>query len=175
LITAVGSGCPQCGIIGEGSASRCSSSTIYLHPGQMAVNSGKRRVITILGSCVSVCLWDPSREIGGVNHFLMPVAASAGMDAPGKFAATAVPELISRMVEAGARPQQMLASLFGGARIFSVSPEKERHLGLVNADAAREILRSYSIPVVHEDTGGDRARKNYMCPWDGSVRVVKLG
>ena len=27
---------------------------------------------TTLGSCVSVCLWEPSRQIGGMNHFLLP-------------------------------------------------------------------------------------------------------
>ncbi len=27
---------------------------------------------TELGSCVSLCLWDPIRKIGGMNHYLLP-------------------------------------------------------------------------------------------------------
>ena len=27
---------------------------------------------TILGSCVSVCLYDPGVGVGGMNHFLLP-------------------------------------------------------------------------------------------------------
>ena len=27
---------------------------------------------TVLGSCVAVCLYDPGKKIGGMNHILMP-------------------------------------------------------------------------------------------------------
>ena len=44
----------------------------YLHPGRLLVSTEPAAVTTILGSCVSVCLWDESRGIGGMNHHLLP-------------------------------------------------------------------------------------------------------
>jgi len=28
----------------------------------------------VLGSCVAVCLWDKRRGVGGMNHFVLPIA-----------------------------------------------------------------------------------------------------
>ena len=35
---------------------------------------------TVLGSCVAMCLRDPVRGVGGMNHFLLPDGAGSGTD-----------------------------------------------------------------------------------------------
>jgi len=49
-------------------------SQLYLFPGQFVVMSEKATVTTVLGSCVSVALFDPKKRIAGMNHFLLPQA-----------------------------------------------------------------------------------------------------
>ena len=46
---------------------------LFLYPGQLVVTKDAMEITTILGSCVSVCLFDPIRRIAGMNHFLLPV------------------------------------------------------------------------------------------------------
>ena len=64
-------------------------SNFYLHPGQIFVSAESYAVTTILGSCVSACLWDPLTKIGGINHFLLPVEVGAA-HASGRFGNLAV-------------------------------------------------------------------------------------
>ena len=45
---------------------------IYLHPGGLWAEPCAATITTVLGSCVSVCLWDPERALGGINHFVLP-------------------------------------------------------------------------------------------------------
>jgi len=48
-------------------------SSVYIAQGEIAVGDNKDMVIsTILGSCISICLWDPAAEVGGMNHLLLP-------------------------------------------------------------------------------------------------------
>jgi hypothetical protein len=44
---------------------------LNLNPGGWAIEAS-RPLATLLGSCVSVCLFDPKLMIGGMNHFLLP-------------------------------------------------------------------------------------------------------
>ena len=43
-----------------------------IHPGEWAVDD-TRPIATLLGSCVSVCLYDPKLRFGGANHFMLPI------------------------------------------------------------------------------------------------------
>ena len=45
---------------------------IKILPGQYYAAKGDVAIITVLGSCVSACLWDPQLNIGGMNHFMLP-------------------------------------------------------------------------------------------------------
>src|ERR1700690_1355369 len=42
-------------------------------PGEFYVtNSPHERIVTTLGSCISVCIRDPEAAVGGMNHFMLP-------------------------------------------------------------------------------------------------------
>jgi chemotaxis protein CheD len=45
---------------------------VKIHIGEIYTSSEPAVVETILGSCVSVCLFDPVRKTGGMNHILLP-------------------------------------------------------------------------------------------------------
>ena len=45
---------------------------IFLQPGDFYFGDKDTRIRTILGSCVSITLWHPTRLIGGMCHFLLP-------------------------------------------------------------------------------------------------------
>ena len=48
---------------------------IHITQGEKVASADPDAVIsTILGSCVSCCLWDPQAGVGGMNHMLLTVS-----------------------------------------------------------------------------------------------------
>lgn len=127
---------------------------VYLAPGQLFSSSEAVEATTILGSCVSVCLWDLEAGVGGLNHFLLPDGAAASS----RFASHAVPLLVSQVVELGASRERLRAKLFGGACVLEAFRASQA-LGARNVEAARQLLAAQQIRVVAEDVGGDLGRK----------------
>ena len=134
------------------SVSAVPESTDYLHPGQLFASAEPSAVMTVLGSCVVVCLWDPEAGVGGVNHYLLPQGIGRGMSAL-RYGSLAIPELIRRVQAIGALPSRMRAKVFGGAGLNGDGA------GTENIEIARACLALAQIPIVAEDVGGQVGRK----------------
>jgi chemotaxis protein CheD len=143
----------------------------YLHAGQMHVARAPTAITTILGSCVSVCLFDPSTGIGGMNHFLLPHHVER--ERSPRFGTVAVPELVESVVRAGGRRGGLQAKVFGGASVIHAF-RGSRNLGEENARLAVRLLEEAGIPVLDADVGGNRGRKVVFHSDEGSVWVRKL-
>lgn len=120
---------------------------------------------TILGSCVSACVWDPQAHVGGMNHFLLPEAPEG---APGdrRYGVQAMELLINALLARGARRDRLRAKVFGGGRMT----EGMADIGLRNAEFVRRFLRDEDIPVEGESLGGTSARRIQFWPGTGRVR-----
>ncbi len=144
----------------------------YLHQGQVVAFATPTVVTTVLGSCVSVCLWDELSGVGGVNHFLLPEPAP-GQAPSARYAAFAFEQLLARLVALKARPDRLQAKLFGGATLAK-TPDATS-LGLRNAEIARQLLEEHRIPVIAEDSGGGCGRKLRFETHTGTAWVRFLG
>src|SRR3990170_1447004 len=71
---------------------------------------GAHSVTTVLGSCISVCLWDPVSRTGGMNHYLLPYWNGDGLKTP-KYGNIAIPMLLERLVNAGCRKGDLIAKV----------------------------------------------------------------
>ena len=129
----------------------------YLQPGQLHVATTPTAITTILGSCVAVCLWDPTRRVGGMNHFILPNLAAGNVASP-RFGNTAMEELVAKVRGANGRLPLLRARVFGGACMFE-SLKTSEHLGQQNATLAIEFLSRRGIDIVQIDVGGNRGRK----------------
>jgi chemotaxis protein CheD len=145
---------------------------VYLQPGQLVASAEPTRVTTILGSCIAVCLWDPAIGVGGMNHYLMPFR-TGDRDASDRFGSVAIPRLIERLMELGARQPRLVAKVFGGACVIGKA-QRDDHLGLQNARLAFEVLSQAGIPVEAQDVGGNRGRKLIFHTDDGSAWLKLL-
>lgn len=124
---------------------------------------------TVLGSCVSVCLRDPARAIGGLNHFLLPGAdPSTGRDV--KYGAHAMELLVNAMLRAGAERGRLEGQIYGGANVYA----KLGRIGEANALFARAYLRTEGFRLLAEDTGGRVGRRLRFDPRTGIARVQYL-
>lgn len=143
----------------------------YLHPGHSFHSPRATIVTTILGSCVSVCMWDAWRGIGGLTHYLLPTPINGRTD-PSRFGATAIPLLAQQLRSLGAR--DLCAKVFGGSAINSALAADKRDLGTRNAEIAIEVLLKLEIAVVAQDLGGNRGRKLLFQTDNGYAWVKRL-
>jgi len=146
---------------------------VYLHPGQLFASVQFSAVTTVLGSCVSLCLWDPVTRIGGMNHYLLPFWVGDDIASP-RFGTVAIETLIEKVLLLGARKNHLRAKLFGGACVIEAFREREDHIGIVNARLAENLLRVEGIPVVEQDLVGCRGRKLIFHTDDGATWVKYL-
>ena len=148
---------------------------VYLLPGELVAVGGDapRTLVTILGSCVSVCLWDRRGRGGGMNHYLLP---RRGPDAPrsGRHGDSAVSMLVSKVLALGADRRDLRAKIFGGAHVLASVPMGGRTLGNENIQVAVAALRDEGVQVVSEDVGGTRGRKLAFNTVDGTALVWRL-
>ena len=142
--------------------------TIHVIQGEHHVSDQPGAMLTtVLGSCVSACLHDPDRRIGGMNHFLLP-------DSPGprdiRHASAAMEQLINSLLKRGARRERLVAKLFGGARMLQGLPD----IGRRNGEAALTFLRGEGIRVEAQSLGGHQARRVRFWPENGRAQQLLL-
>jgi chemotaxis protein CheD len=145
----------------------------YLHAGHLFVSATPCRVSTILGSCVSVALFDPVAQVGGLNHFLLPQGPENTAPSA-RFGAIAVPWLIEALVAAGAQRRALQAKVFGGACVLRAFRTTAGNLGTKNVQVAKAVLQAEGIPIVAEDVDGERGRKLIFQTHDGAAWVRSL-
>jgi chemotaxis protein CheD len=142
----------------------------YLHPGQLCFATDPTVVTTVLGSCVSVCLYDEEHTAAGVNHFLLP-GTLARTESP-RFGESANAILLLRFRELGLPVSRLRAKVFGGA---SMGGSAAGDLASRNVEVAVDFLRGHGIPIVSQDTGGERGRKLIFRTSDATAWVRLLG
>jgi chemotaxis protein CheD len=152
------------------------SATTYLHPGQMTVSAEPVTVMTILGSCVAVCLWDSVRRVGGMVHYLLPRwEPHSGFKTP-RYGDIAIESLLEKMKALNCRTTVMQARVFGGGCVLKAfrNPGKG-HLGERNAEIAHQLLEQYRIPLIECDTLGNTTRKVTFHTETGIAKVTRIG
>ncbi|HEX6095199.1 MAG TPA: chemotaxis protein CheD [Thermoanaerobaculia bacterium] len=139
----------------------------YLPPGALIASAEPLEVTTILGSCVSVCLWDADAGIGGMNHYLLPTGAATEQAQRYGDAANAM--LLERVLALGANMRRLRAKVFGGACVVKAFRNGVTTFAERNIRVAQEFLREQRIQLVNEDVGGERGRKLRFRTDDGQA------
>jgi chemotaxis protein CheD len=147
---------------------------VKILPGQYhAARTGA--ITTVLGSCVSTCLWDPAERIGGMNHFMLPGdTASQGSPwaASARFGVYAMEVLINEMIHLGADRRRMMAKVFGGARLLSGFDRLD--VGAKNVEFVLEFLKVEGIRVLAQDLLDVSPRKVVFFVDTGKAQVKRL-
>jgi chemotaxis protein CheD len=135
-------------------------------PGEYFATERDLAMVTLLGSCVSACLWDAKRGIGGMNHFMLPGAGDSA-----RLGIYAMEVLINRMLRCGAERGSLVAKVFGGANVLE---GMALNIGSQNAAFVLEFLREERIPVIAQDLQDLCPRKVAFFPASGRVLVKRL-
>lgn len=127
-----------------------------------------------LGSCVGIGIYDTINRNTGLVHIMLP--ASRGFTDQTnlfKFADTAIIKTVGILISEGARKENLVAKIAGGAKMFLGMDVI--NVGQKNIIATKKALSYLKIPIVAEDTGGNNARTVEMHSLDGKLVVRTLG
>ncbi len=146
---------------------------VKILPGQYHATDDDTIITTVLGSCVSVCLYDTVNGVGGMNHYMLP----GDKGAPGKsgngsarYGTNAMRLLIEHVIQLGAVRACLEAKVFGAGRVMDGMSD----VGRQNADFAMCYLNHQKIRIAAVDVGDNCPRKIYFSPATGQVFVKRI-
>ena len=148
---------------------------VKILPGEYFVTPRDLLIVTVLGSCVSVCLRDPQNGIGGMNHFRLPGNSDDGfgpVSSSARYGVYAMEVLINHLLKLGARRHQLEAKVFGGGCVLRGITAN--NIGQRNVDFVLDYLHTEGIELLAEDLLDIYPRKVYFFPASGRVLVKKL-
>lgn len=141
--------------------------------GQIAVGRDRDELVSVLGSCVGVVVFHPRRRIAVLAHVILP-ASSGRSGAPGKFADTAIPEILLLLAKEGQANSGLVAKLAGGAQMFG-NATGPMQIGEGNVAAITKLLGHHNIRVIAHDLGGTKGRRISVDCQTGLVDVEVAG
>lgn len=150
------------------------SDAVKVLPGEYFVAEEDLVLVTVLGSCVSACIRDRRRGVGGMNHFMLPDNGREAetLSPSARYGAYAMEVLINHLLKLGARREQLEAKIFGGGRVMASLAGSD--VGPRNVAFVRDYLSREHIPVVAEDLLDIYPRKVYYFPVSGRVMLKKM-
>jgi chemotaxis protein CheD len=162
----------------------CAAQAVRILPGEYFASADGTVITTLLGSCVSVCLFDRGSSVGGMNHFMLPQVmlgsnatrcadpgtGSCNSVCSARYGACAMRHLLMRLEELGASRSRLEAKLFGAGRVMAGMSD----IGQKNSEFALGYLQERGIRVVASDLGGFCPRKVSFFPATGRALVKRL-
>jgi chemotaxis protein CheD len=151
--------------------------TVKVLPGEFYVSTQNEMISTVLGSCVSACIYDRQRGIGGMNHFMLPEplggergswADTVGRAA--RYGNDAMEQLINAILKAGGQRVNLAVKVFGGGRVLATMTD----IGQRNIAFVRRYLEAERLAVQAEDLGDVHPRHVQFFPSTGKARVKHL-
>jgi chemotaxis protein CheD len=139
----------------------------YLHPSTICVSKDSQWVTTVLGSCVAVCFIDEKKNIGGINHYMIPFWNGDGLESP-KYGNVSILQLFQKMLDIGAKKEDIVCKIFGGAQVLGEN-HSVFNVGRRNVELAYKMVTELGISVVSSSTGGKQGRKIHFNTGTGEV------
>ncbi len=163
------------------------SEVLTIFAGEIYISTKKEIISTVLGSCISVCLYDSSAGIGGMNHFMLPEdTGNRGRlytqdllkkeELTGKamrYGITAMEVLIGEMQKSGAKRKNFKAKIFGGGNVL-VKKLPGQSIGDKNIGFARAFLKLEEIEIEGENVGNNYGRKIFFLTGQNKIFVKKV-
>jgi len=142
-------------------------------PGEYFVTSTNVLMVTVLGSCVSACIRDREKGIGGMNHFMLADSGEmSAVSSSARYGTYAMEILINHLLKLGARKSNLEAKVFGGGRVMALLSSSQ--VGERNSRFVIDFLKTEGIAVAAQDLLDIYPRKVYFFPHTGKVLVKKL-
>jgi chemotaxis protein CheD len=149
---------------------------LNLQPGELLVTQEPQWVITLLGSCVAVTMFNARVQLAAICHAMLPKPRDNNVPGPGpndivRYVSHAIPAMAERFAQLGLQPDEVEVKMFGGGNVIDLGgdPHKDRSIGDANVALARKLLHSARFQIQGESVGGNRGCKILFNTQNGQV------
>jgi chemotaxis protein CheD len=143
---------------------------VQVLPGELHVTDEDIVIGTVLGSCVSACLRDVRRGIGGINHFMLPYVVRGDDGESARYGVYALECLVNQVLGPLGTRADLEVKAFGGGRVI----EGGGDIGRGNIELVRRFFASENIPITAEDLGDQFARRVRYWPRTGRTQIQRI-
>ncbi len=150
--------------------------TVKVLPGEFYISNQQEVLTTVLGSCVSACIHDPRRRIGGMNHFMLPQPLgerdgwSSTVGRAARYGSDAMEQLINALLAAGSQRADLQVKVFGGGRVLAQLTD----IGERNIEFVKRYIAAENLKLLASDLGDVYPRQVQFFPDSGRARVRLL-
>lgn len=153
---------------------------VHLKPGEMHFACRPTVVQTLLGSCVSVTLYNSRMAVGSICHAMLPrcdqMECYEGDSIYYRHVDCSVIKMVVEFKRLGIGTHEIEAKIIGGANMFESCDfaDEFRRVGNQNIDMAFTILEKEKIRLVTSHVGGSLGRKLLFYSHTGEVFVQRV-
>lgn len=162
----------------------------FLSVGEVFVARGPTKIVTILGSCISVIMFVPKLKMAAICHAQLPspfpseanckqecpircYRKKSGNPSDLKFVSCSIDFMLSELRKISVAPADINVSLVGGAHVLNSSIVRPS-IGEQNLNQAIKILSEHKLPVQYQDVGGYSGRKITYHSDSNILKVIHL-
>lgn len=101
-----------------------STREVVLRPGDFCFAGAGTVIRTLLGSCVAITMWHPTRQVGGMCHYVVPGrrAGAHPRELDGRYADEVVAMFRREIAGLWTEPADYQVKMFGGGAQFEARP-----------------------------------------------------
>jgi chemotaxis protein CheD len=155
---------------------------IHLKAGEIYIGDKPRLVATVLGSCISVTMFNIRLKIASICHGALPkydknqYISTDNYTESFKYVDFSINYMVEKLTNYGIKPQEIQVKLFGGADMFSFNYEYGNKLtvGKQNIQVALNTIENNNLKILTSDIGGIRGRKIFFYTDTGEVLLKRL-
>jgi chemotaxis protein CheD len=138
----------------------------------MKVECRPVELLTSVGSCIAICIYDSAHKCGGLAHIMLPHSADGPNEPlPSKYADTAVAALVKTIRGTCGPHTRLLAKIAGGANMFQNTGATGLDIGAKNIKAVRAALIEHKVRLIGEDVGSSHGRRVTFSVASGNTTV----
>ena len=145
---------------------------VFLKPGELYIGKEPAVISTILGSCLSITMFNARLGVGGICHALFPNDSKRKKGIEFHYVDGSILYMINEFEKIGIKRNEIEVKVFGGASINDTAHKKT--VGQANIEAALDILNGNDLKVLTYDFGGTLGRKIIFYTHTGRVLLKKI-
>ncbi len=138
---------------------------IVLKSGELELTTRQNVIMytTELGSSVAMAVYDRKSRMAGMAHIVLPDSSISNendiIEEFGKFADTAVPAVLERLLSLGSKKEDLIIKIAGGANMYGIDENSYPfNIGQRNIMATQQAVGKLNLEIIDSDTGGNKGR-----------------
>jgi chemotaxis protein CheD len=156
---------------------------VNLKPGEMYFSSEPGMVFTILGSCISIIMYNPRLKLAAICHSLLPQDKKNDLSEDkldnAKYLPHAFHSMYNWLESRGVKDSEIIIKVFGGGKVLPSDDIGGRRLisnsiGSMNIDSALRLILGKKMIISAIDVGGEMARKVFFYTHTGEVLLKRI-